>query len=49
MDMQQYHFKLKSMHSDIKNAFCNDGDMHQIVFNGIPFVVIVRKGTQEFF
>ena len=45
MDMHEYHLKLKSLHHEIKKTFVNEGDMHQIVFSGIPFVVVIRKGT----
>ena len=49
MEYGQFQTKLKSFHSHIRNAFCNGGDLHEIVFNGLKFVVVIRKGTKEFF
>ena len=49
MEYGQFQTKLKSLHSHIRNAFCNEGDLHEIVFNGLKFVVVIRKGTKEFF
>ena len=45
--MHDFHNQLRSKISEIRNAFSED--MHEITFNGHKFVVVIRKGTYEFF
>ena len=46
---QQYHTTLRSLQSELKSAFIEGTDMHWINFNGNEFLVVIRKGAQEFF
>ena len=48
IDLNQFQCKLKSLHSQVKNVFC-ENDMEEINFNGFRFIAVIRKGTKEFF
>lgn len=44
-----YQYKLRSLHSQVKNVFAEEGDIQEIGFNGLKFIVVIRKGTRQFF